>query len=70
MRTFFVVLVQALPGKPASLGEIHELLDIQQLVTQAAEERFGEAVFPRSPWLDVQHFQSRLFTVSTDRVGF
>ncbi len=49
--------------------QVLELLDVQQLVAKAAEERFGETVLPRRPWLDVEQLQADSFTVTANGTG-
>ena len=64
--SLFVVLLQATRGEPAGRSQVFELLDVQQLVAESAEERFGEAVLPRGARLDVEHLQPDSFAVTTD----
>jgi hypothetical protein len=46
------VFFDAPPGEPTGLRQIRELLTVQQLVAQSAEERLGIAVLPRARRLD------------------
>ena len=47
VRSLVVVLLLASAGEPPRLGQVGELLAVQQLVAQPAEERFRKAVLPR-----------------------
>jgi hypothetical protein len=53
----------------ACLGQIHELLHIQQLVSQAAEKRFRKSILPRRARLDVKHLQASRRRMLADRRG-
>ena len=55
-----VVFLQLPPGEPPRLDQVGELLAVQSLVPQPAEERLGIAILPRTARLDVQHIQARL----------
>ena len=64
MWSLFVVLVEATLGEPTSLRQVHELLDVEQFISQTTEERFGEAILPRAAWLDVQHLQANTLAMT------
>ena len=57
------------PGEPTSFRQVHELFRVQQLVSQAAEERLCKAALPRGARLNVKHLQSRLLAVTLDCLG-
>src|ERR1700724_518972 len=62
-----VVFFLASTGEPPCLGQVGELLTVQELVPQPAEERFRKTVLPGAAGLDVEHLQAHLLAMTTDR---
>ena len=69
VRTLVIVLLLASLGEPAGFRQIRELLAVQKLVSQPAEERLRKAVLPRASRFNVQHLQTAALRVTADRLG-